>query len=341
LSEQSLDLNEMNATKYTRWLTTIAAVLAVVVVALGAWTRLSDAGLGCPDWPGCYGHLTVPDAEHELARAAELFPEHTVVAHKAWPEMIHRYFAATLGLLIVGIAGVAWRNRKQGHPIGLPFFLTALVCLQGAFGAWTVTMKLMPVVVTTHLLLGFTTLSLLTVLALQLHGKITPLTISKSLRRHLLLALVFVIIQIALGGWTSSNYAALACNELPVCQGEWWMQADFQQGFSLHLADRNYEFGVLDHSARIAIHSAHRLGAWLVLLVVGLLVWRLWQHGAAGRRYASLISGLLLLQISLGIANVVFGLPLWIAVAHNGVGALLLISLLLTVLATAGKREFA
>ncbi|NQD36918.1 COX15/CtaA family protein [Permianibacter sp. IMCC34836] len=328
----------MNATKYTRWLATFAALLAVVVVGLGAWTRLSDAGLGCPDWPTCYGHLSVPDESHELQRAAELFPEQTVVAAKAWPEMIHRYFAATLGLCIIIIAALALRARKQGHPLVLPLFLAALVCVQGAFGAWTVTMKLMPVVVTTHLLLGFTTLSLLTLLALQLHGKITPLHTTRNLQRHLLLAAILVVLQIFLGGWTSSNYAAVVCNELPVCQGDWLAQADFAEGFSLHLSDRNYEFGVLSPAARIAIHSAHRLGAWLVLLVVGLLALRLWRSGADGRRYGSLIGGLLLLQIGLGISNVVFGLPLAVAVAHNGVGALLLISVLLTNLAASPAR---
>src|SRR3990167_2715567 len=260
----------MNATKYTRWLATFAALLTVVVVALGAWTRLSDAGLGCPDWPGCYGHWTVPTTDAQLERAAELFPEHQVQIAKAWPEMIHRHFAKLLGLTIFVIAFFAWRNRKQGHPISLPLVLAVLVCVQGAFGAWTVTMKLMPIVVTTHLLLGFSTLSLLTVLALQLHGKISPLPVTGSLRRHLLLALILVFVQIALGGWTSSNYAALACHELPVCQADWWAQSDFSAGFSLHLADINYEFGVLEHGARVAIHSAHRLGAWLVLLVVGL-----------------------------------------------------------------------
>lgn len=329
----------MNATKYTRWLATFAALLTVVVVALGAWTRLSDAGLGCPDWPGCYGHWTVPTSESQLMRAAELFPDQQFEAAKAWPEMIHRHFAKLLGLTVLLLAFLSWRNRKHGHPVGLPLFLAVLVCVQGAFGAWTVTMKLMPVVVTTHLLLGFTTLSLLTVLALQLHGKIAELSVGKSLRRHLVAALVLVIAQIALGGWTSSNYAALACTDLPICQGEWWSQADFAEGFSLHLADINYEFGVLQHDARVAIHSAHRIGAWLVLALVGWLIFRLWQHGQIGRRYASLIGGLLLAQIALGISNVVFGLPLWVAVAHNGVGALLLISVLLVVLATAKKGE--
>ncbi|MFN4292018.1 MAG: COX15/CtaA family protein [Permianibacter sp.] len=328
----------MTATKYTRWLATFAAVLTLVVVALGAWTRLSDAGLGCPDWPGCYGHWTVPTTDAQLARAAELFPEHTVEMAKAWPEMIHRHFAKLLGLSILLLAFLAWRKRKEGHPVFLPVFLAVLVCVQGAFGAWTVTMKLMPVVVTTHLLLGFTTLSLLTVLALQLHGKITSLPVSLSVRRHLLVACALVVVQIALGGWTSSNYAALACTDLPVCQGEWWA-ADYAEGFSLHLADINYEFGVLQHEARVAIHSAHRLGAWLVLLVVGWLVWRLWRQGGAGPRYAALIGGLLTVQILLGISNVVFGLPLWVAVAHNNVGALLMISLLLTLLATARGKE--
>ena len=328
----------MTATKYTRWLATFATVLTLVVVALGAWTRLSDAGLGCPDWPGCYGHWTVPTTDAQLERAAELFPEHKVQIAKAWPEMIHRHFAKLLGLTILLIAFLAWRGRKHGHPVVLPLFLAVLVCVQGAFGAWTVTMKLMPVVVTTHLLLGFTTLSLLTVLAMQLHGKIKPLAVSLSLRRHLLAAFALVVAQIALGGWTSSNYAALACSDLPVCQGEWWT-ADYAEGFSLHLANINYEFGVLQHEARVAIHSAHRLGAWLVLLLVGGLVWRLWRQPEHGRRYAILIGGLLSAQILLGISNVVFGLPLWIAVAHNNVGALLMISVLLTLLATARSKE--
>ncbi len=332
---------KIHATRHTRWLATFAALLTVVVVGLGAWTRLSDAGLGCPDWPGCYGHWTVPLTESQLARAAELFPDQQVVVAKAWPEMIHRHFAKLLGLSILVLAFLSWRNRKQGHPVGLPLFLAVLVCVQGAFGAWTVTMKLMPIVVTTHLLLGFTTLSLLTVLALQLHGKIPSLSVSSSLRRHVLAALVLVIGQIALGGWTSSNYAALACTELPVCQGEWWSQGDYKEGFSLHLADINYEFGVLQHQARVAIHSAHRIGAWLVLLVVGALVWRLWRQRGVGVGYAGLIGGLLVTQIALGISNVVFGLPLWVAVAHNGFGALLLISLLLTVLATGRTRESA
>jgi len=324
----------MDATKFTRWLATFAALLAVVVVALGAWTRLSDAGLGCPDWPGCYGHLSVPKEAHELMRAAELFPAQQVQPHKAWPEMIHRYFAATLGLIILITAVLAWRARQQRHPVKLPLVLAALVCVQGAFGAWTVTLKLMPVVVTTHLLLGFTTLSLLSVLALQLHGKLSPLPVSAPIRRNVLLALIVVAMQIALGGWTSANYAALVCVELPICQGDWWSQADYAAGFALHLADRNYEFGILEPGARLAIHSAHRIGAWLVLLVVGALVWRLWRRGRTSQRYGSLMGSLLLVQIALGVANVVLSLPLAIAVAHNGVGALLLISVLLATVAS-------
>lgn len=308
------------------WLTrlaTIGVALAFVVVVLGAYTRLVDAGLGCPDWPGCYGFLTVPDAEHELAAAEERFPHAPVEAHKAWPEMVHRYFATSLGALILVIAIVALRDRSGELPRKLPAGLLALVILQGAFGAWTVTLKLWPQVVTLHLLGGMTTLALLWLLVLRLRRTAAGL---ERLRGHAWLALAAVVMQIALGGWTTSNYAALACPDFPTCQNVWWPQMDFARAFDLgQEVGPNYLGGLLHADARIAIHMAHRLGAITVLLIVGALAWRLWQHGEA-RRLAVAVGGILLAQLALGIANVHFSLPLAVATAHNAGGALLLLA---------------
>ncbi len=326
---------------YTKHLARFATVLALFVILLGAWTRLEDAGLGCPDWPTCYGHIVVPDEHHELAKAAELFPGQTVVAEKAWPEMIHRYFAATLGLIIAIIAVLAWRSRRAGHPTVLPTILFVLVCLQGAFGAWTVTMKLMPIVVTTHLLLGFTTFSLLAVLSVQLSGGVRALQVPTWTKHLALFAGIILLIQIALGGWTSSNYAAVSCLELPICQGDWARDANFAEAFDIHLADRNYEFGVHDHATRMAIHVAHRIGAMLATVALLWLAFVLIRRGdALAKRWGYALSTLLLIQIGLGVNNIVMHLPLPNAVAHNGVGALLLMTMLtINVLLRSEKRS--
>lgn len=322
------------------WLCLFSTGFALVVVILGAYTRLADAGLGCPDWPGCYGFLTVPDAEHEVARAAQRFPDAPLEQDKAWWEMIHRYFAGTLGLLILGIAAMAVVSARQrgsysppgnGHsesaqrlPLKLPLFLLLLVICQGAFGAWTVTLKLWPQVVTAHLLGGFATLSLLWLLCLRLElfrGAWVP----ARLRPHALVALLLVVAQIALGGWVSSNYAALACPDFPTCHGDWWPAMELREGFNVaQSVGPNYLGGQLESDARVAIQFTHRLGALLVLLVVGALVWRLWQ---ARSPMALPVAALLAGQILLGILNVVLMLPLDVATAHNAVGALLLASL--------------
>jgi cytochrome c oxidase assembly protein subunit 15 len=313
---------------------------ALVVVILGAYTRLADAGLGCPDWPGCYGFLTVPDAEHEVVRAAERFPDAPLEQDKAWWEMIHRYFAGTLGLLILGIAAVAvvsarqqasdfqagnqYSEAGQRLPLKLPLFLLLLVICQAAFGAWTVTLKLWPQVVTAHLLGGFATLSLLWLLCLRL-GLFRGAWVPARLGTHALVALLVVVVQIALGGWVSSNYAALACPDFPTCHGDWWPAMKLSEGFNVaQSVGPNYLGGQLESDARVAIQFTHRLGALLVLLVVGALIWRLWQ---ARSPMALPVAALLAGQILLGILNVVLMLPLDIATAHNAVGALLLASL--------------
>lgn len=307
-----------------------ATLLAVVVVLLGAYTRLTHAGLGCPDWPGCYGFIGVPMSEHKQALAEARFPEAPVEVEKGWNEMVHRYFAGSLGLVILGLAVQALRRRGEpGQPLKLPLLLLGVVVLQAAFGMWTVTLKLWPQVVTAHLLGGFTTLALLWLLTLRLSGAWPLLpVISTRLRALAALALALVVGQIALGGWVSSNYAAVACVDLPTCHGQWWPAMDFANGFHLtqHIGP-NYLGGQLDSDARTAIHMSHRLGALLVTLVLLLLAWRL--RAAGQGRLAAVLLLALGIQISLGISNVLLHLPLAVAVAHNAGGASLLLVLVL------------
>lgn len=306
-----------------------ATLLTVVVVLLGAYTRLTHAGLGCPDWPGCYGFLGVPMSEHKQAIAEARFPEAPVEVAKGWYEMIHRYFAGALGLVILIIAIQAVRRRGEpAQPVKLPLAILALVILQGAFGMWTVTLQLWPQVVTAHLLGGFATLSLLTLLTLRLSGRFAALQLSGRLRALAAACLLLVIGQITLGGWVSSNYAAVACVDLPTCHGEWWPAMDFGKGFHLtqHIGP-NYLGGQLDSDARTAIHMSHRIGALLVTLALLVLAWRLLTAGLS--RLADLLLLALAVQVSLGISNVIFHLPLLVAVAHNAGGAALLLTMVL------------
>ncbi|MGE8152096.1 COX15/CtaA family protein [Pseudomonas vancouverensis] len=306
-----------------------ATLLALIVVLLGAYTRLTHAGLGCPDWPGCYGFISVPKSEAQLAHAELNFPDHPVEAHKGWNEMIHRYFAGTLGMLIAVLAGRAWVLRRHaGQPLKLPLFLLAVVFGQAAFGMWTVTLKLWPQVVTGHLLGGFATLSLLFLLTLRLSGMVPALTVPRRLQHWATAGLLLVIGQIALGGWVSSNYAAVACIDFPTCHGQWLPPADFANGFHLtqHIGP-NYLGGQLDSDARTAIHLTHRIGALLVTLVLLGLAWQL--RGVGMTRLAGLVLVALGTQITLGISNVLFHLPLPVAVAHNAGGAALLLTMVL------------
>lgn len=310
-------------------LAAVATVLALVVVLLGAYTRLTHAGLGCPDWPGCYGFIGVPQTDAQLAHAERHFPEAPVEVQKGWNEMVHRYFAGTLGLVILGLAVHALvRRGRDGQPLRLPLVLLGVVITQAAFGMWTVTLKLWPQVVTAHLLGGFTTLALLFLLSLRLSGALPALDLPAGLRRLAAAALALVIGQIALGGWVSSNYAAVACVDLPTCHGQWWPAMDFANGFHLtqHIGP-NYLGGQLDSDARTAIHMTHRLGALVVTLTLLALAWRLRGEGLG--RLAGLLLAVLALQVGLGISNVLFHLPLPVAVAHNGAGALLLLTLVL------------
>jgi cytochrome c oxidase assembly protein subunit 15 len=310
-----------------RALVLATTLLAFGVVALGAYVRLSDAGLGCPDWPGCYGHLLgVPDAPDEHAAAARAFPGKPVEAGKAWKEMVHRYFAGTLGLLILALTVVAWRRemRDRASPL-LPTALLGIVGFQALLGMWTVTLLLKPVIVSAHLLGGMTTLGLLVWLLLRQGAAPRPVARPNSLRPLALFALLAVIAQIALGGWTSSNYAALACTDFPTCQGGWLPPMDFGHAFTLQRElGQAGDGGLLPVSALTAIHWTHRLWAVGVLLAVGGLALRLLAL-PAWRRWGLWLAGLLGLQWSLGIANVLLSLPLPVAVAHN-VGAAALLS---------------
>lgn len=304
-----------------------ATVLALCVVVLGAWVRLTDAGLGCPDWPGCYGSLIVPNAQDNSAAA---YPERPLEAGKAWREMIHRYLATTLGLVIVLAAGLAWLNRREpGQPVTLPLALLGVVIFQGLLGMWTVTLLLKPVIVMAHLLGGLTTLGLLFWLLLE-HRRRPESRLLREASLPALVGLVVLTCQIALGGWTSSNYAALACPDLPTCQGQWWPEtADFAEGFVLWRGlGIDYEGGVLEAPARVAIHFTHRLGAIVTFLLLGLL-----GLGAARRATTPIrqsagwfVLAALSAQVLIGLGVVWFGLPLSLATAHNGVAALLLLA---------------
>ncbi len=324
----------MADTPVFRRLALVATVLTLCVVVLGAYVRLSDAGLGCPDWPGCYGHLDVPESHSQINAANQAFPHRPVQPAKAWKEMIHRYFAGTLGLLILALAWLAWRNRRDpDQQRVLPWVLVVLVVFQALLGRWTVTLQLKPAIVMSHLLGGLTTLALLWWVTLR-QGRYwqRPLTAPElRLRSWALLGLVILVVQVALGGWTSANYAALACGaDFPTCQTQWWPHMNFHAGFTLwHHQDIDYQYGVLNNPARVAIQMVHRLGALVVLLYIGTLSWQVVRRAThvTLRVVGGVLALLLVVQIGLGISNVVYSLPLPVAVAHNGVAALLLLSM--------------
>lgn len=315
---------------FYRKLILAALVLTFGVVSLGAYVRLSDAGLGCPDWPGCYGKLTPHHAADAISAELAENPHGPVSHAKAWKEMVHRYFAGTLGLLVLAIALAGWRARRAtaGGP-GLPLALLALIVFQALLGMWTVTQLLKPLVVTAHLLGGMATLSLLLWLWLRERSREGPAYAARidHLRSAALFGLVLVAVQVALGGWVSTNYAALACTDFPRCQGAWMPSMAFEPGFTLHRELGETATGdLLPLTALTAIHWTHRAMALLVALYLGWLALRLLR--APGYLGAGLVlAGLLTLQVSLGIGNVLLSLPLLLAVAHNAGAALLLASL--------------
>ena len=316
-----------------RKLVFISILLAIVVVSLGAYTRLTHAGLGCPDWPGCYGFIDVPETAEQITTAQQAFPERPVEPAKAWNEMIHRYFAGALGLLILAINLICLKNRKSGGPLKLPLLILAVVTFQAALGMWTVTMMLMPVVVMGHLLGGFTTLGLLFILWLRLKKPIINDSEKVSqYRKPAMIGIVILTMQIALGGWTSSNYAALVCTELPICQSGWQERLTFEESFNLIPPEKDsYEFGHHDHDARLTIHVMHRFGAIITTFYLAWLMLAVFNktQSVSVKRTTMLLAGALTLQVGLGVSNILFSLPLAIAVSHNVIAACLMLVLLL------------
>ncbi|TRX55139.1 COX15/CtaA family protein [Thalassomonas sp. M1454] len=326
-------IEDKKAAVSTRKIVFVAILLALVVITLGAYTRLTHAGLGCPDWPGCYGFLDVPETSEKIAIAEQAFPERPVEPEKAWNEMIHRYFAGTLGLVIGLIFIISFKNRQHGTPLFLPMLLLGTVIFQAALGKWTVTMKLMPIVVMGHLLGGFITLCLLYLLYLRLKPYRIPGG-DYSLQKYQTFAIIGIIIlgfQIALGGWTSSNYAALVCTQLPICQDGWLEQLTFANSFDLIPPERDtYEFGYLNHAERITIHAVHRIGAIITSVYLAWLAFSIFSKAQSSffKTNAVIIGLLLTCQVALGVSNIVFSLPLAVAVSHNVVAVILMLSLI-------------
>lgn len=319
-----------------------ACLLALVVIVLGAYVRLSDAGLGCPDWPGCFGQITAPDEAQDISRARIEFPDKEVHSGKAWKEMVHRYFASTLGFLILIMAFLAWKNRLDKHQqLKLPLALVALVIFQGMLGMWTVTQMLRPTIVTLHLITGLLTLGLLFWVFLK-HSKLwvnelaTNTLKTEQFKKYIKplakIALVVLAFQIFLGGWTSTNYVALYCPDFPTCQGSWWPQTNFSDAFVFFRDPSvNYEGGTLSLEAGVAVHYSHRIGALLATIVISFLAVLILLN--SGNRLLRNLSILLLTvltaQVSLGIANVMLVLPIPVAVSHNAMAAVLLLTLIL------------
>ncbi|MEK9720852.1 MAG: COX15/CtaA family protein [Quisquiliibacterium sp.] len=332
LDAPNLDSRVLAGRRFSR-LVGMAVLITLGLIMLGAWVRLTDAGLGCPDWPGCYGKLTPAMASEQIEKAvwAQGGEHGPVSMGKAWREMAHRYVASGLGLLIIAIAFIAWRRRLElGQSPWLAISLVGVVILQGLFGKWTVTLLLKPAIVTGHLMGGMLTFGLLLWLWLRQQPDWRPVDPEPlaELRRPALLALVLVTLQIFLGGWTSTNYAALACTDFPTCQGQWWPPHDFANGFHFFRElGKTGDGQLLSLQALTGIHLVHRVGAVLVLLVVGWLAHRT-ARAQGGRALGLAIAGMLLLQWSLGLANIWLSLPLPVAVAHNG-GAAVLLGLIL------------
>ena len=316
-------------------LTVLTLFLTFDLVLFGAFTRLTDSGLGCPDWPGCYGNASPLGARAEISAAEAAMPTGPVTHTKAWIEMVHRYLATAVGVLILAMAAVAWAEwrRQPRASAAKPWWPTLTlfwVCLQGAFGAWTVTLKLFPVIVTLHLLGG---LALLALLCAQVArdgragGSLTATPLPPGMRTLLVGTTALVVLQIALGGWVSTNYAVLACSDFPMCQGSWWPQMDFSQAFEVwRPLGRLQDGSHIQFAALTAIHYTHRLGAYVVLAALAWLAWRLWNVSQL-RRPARWLAALAAWQLVTGVSNVLFDWPLAAAVSHTGGAAGLVVVL--------------
>ena len=324
-----------------RALTLLTLFLCFDLVLFGAFTRLTDSGLGCPDWPGCYGNASPLGARAEIHVEQSVRPSGPVTHGKAWVEMTHRYLATGVGALIAAIAATSWfevwRRRAPISPWWATVTLVA-VCLQGAFGALTVTLKLYPAIVTLHLLGG---MALLVLLAAQSQVFVpVPLELPAGLRRGVVVVALLGALQIALGGWVSTNYAVLACRDFPTCHGTWWPEMDFTHGFTLlRELGQTDAGGYLPFAALTAIHYTHRLVAYVLLVAIALLAWRLRAAADPGaHRWAVALGAVALWQLASGLGNVVLGWPLVAAVAHTG-GAAALVVVLTVLLMRIGQAH--
>ncbi|VCU69343.1 Heme A synthase [Pigmentiphaga humi] len=324
--------------RYAR-LVAVTMFLTFDLIMFGAFVRLTDSGLGCPDWPGCYGNASPIGARHDIHAAATALPDGPVTLSKAWIEMIHRYAGTVLGMLIIAIVVMAWRHRKTlaQSPLLATVILPA-VCLQGAFGAWTVTHQLMPVVVTVHLLGGVSLLALLTWLSARQTTLPQIPPSARKWRGYAALGLVLLYAQLALGGWVSTNYAALACLDFPTCHGEWVPDMDFHGGFSILRALGELPSGeIISQSALTAIHWVHRNFAFVVLIYLGWLALKLRRYeGLAGPSRALL--AMLGVQLLTGLTNIFLHWPIVVAVLHNG-GAAVLTLLCVTLMVRLGRAR--
>ena len=302
-----------------RILSAFGVLLAFVVIALGAWTRLADAGLGCPDWPGCYGFVTFPTTASEIAQAEVLYPDSPVEIDKIIPEVVHRYFAASLGLLAIVILFFSLKNNKH---IKLSAALLTVIIGQGIFGYLTVSLKLYPLIVTGHLFGAMIVTSIFLIIFLNTSNYQYSSNVLRSRRTLIYIGVGLVLGQIFLGAWTSTNYAARACLDFPLCQGQLIPPTDFSEGFNfLQSLGPNYLFGQLSNEARVAIHLTHRIGAVIVLLYSIFLATKIYSKQT--KLFVFTFLGILGIQIFLGINNILSSLPLWNAVAHNMVGVML------------------
>jgi len=326
-----------------RVLTWVTLFLTFDLVLFGAFTRLTDSGLGCPDWPGCYGAASPVGARDDIAAAQAAMPTGPVTFSKAWIEMIHRYLATAVGVLILVLAAVSWVERRRlSIWVGWPMITLVWVCLQGAFGALTVTMKLFPAIVTLHLLGGLGLLALLRWQAVGYAqaptGQAPPTVAPAGLGTAVWLVSLLVWLQVALGGWVSTNYAVLACTEFPTCQGSWWPPMDFREGFTIWRELGQGRGGAsLPFAALTAIHVVHRLAAFVVIAAALALAWWLWRAGPVWRGSAQALALLVLWQFLTGLSNVVLDWPLLAAVGHTG-GAAGLVLVLTGLLARTRNR---
>lgn len=310
-----------------RWLVSLTlagTLLTALVILVGAWTRLVDAGLGCPDWPGCYGRLLVPDSE----QAALRHPDVPLEPFKAWVEMAHRYVASFLGLMVISVVALGWPLRRHPrYPWRISLALLVVILIQGGFGAFTVTLKLWPQVVTLHLLGGLSVLMLFFWLHLRVRHTWKDRAIGRQSINFLWAAAIgLLVIQLALGGWVTSNYAGIACQGFPTCNGQWWPDMDLSEGFHLtQTVGPNYLHGQLHADARTAIQVVHRIGALFLGIALLVLWWRYRYLVILGKALAVVVS-VYAIQVALGIANVLLWLPLWLALLHTAGAVVLTLS---------------